>query len=917
MLYMDTRKNLIIDNLTGKIITKDVSFCEYNYAANSIEISFNTGKKYSYSLQRVLWLKNPKVYDPSLYQLKYEGKDVFNVSAIYVFQYKNVKKYWHVFFENGAEHDYDESYLDITKSCLDNPTAKCVLDYLIKVSNEVSIKTEDGTKLLSKQYEKTKNFVDSNTLLAPYLNPELFIDKNEKESSPIFPFGCNSSQFKAVKAALDNRISVIQGPPGTGKTQTILNIVANLLIAGKTVQVVSNNNSATANVLEKLSANAVGLDFLVAPLGREENKKAFIENQTGVYPDFSAWKTADPEKDADKDDLGVNYAALLSLFSVQERLAKAKREYENIKTEFHHFVYYSKESCASFDLKPRKTLRAKQLMSFWQKCFDLEEREKKIKGLFKLKCVFSFGFANRKLFNRSISDIISKIQELYYITKTKELTEEIQSLESALSAQNADELIKESARVSMQRLRSVLLQRYGKRASRRVFTEEDFWKNHTSIQAEYPIVLSTTFSARSSLCAKAVFDYVIIDEASQVDVATGALAISSARNAVIVGDAKQLPNVVSGDIAKRTNAIFDSYSISSSYCFARKSFLQSICELFPTAPQTLLKEHYRCHPKIIEFCNQKFYGGELVIMSSDHGEKDVLTVIKTVKGEHARDHMNLRQIECIKEEVLPAVSSRDEDIGIIAPYNAQVNELKKALAESNIDIATVHKFQGREKDVIVLTTVDNIITEFTDDPYLLNVAISRAKKQLYVIVSGNDLPSDSNMADLISYIEYKNFSISESRIYSVFDYLYSQYTESRFKYLSEHKRVSEFDSENLMYALIQNVLNDLKLSSYNAICHFPLRMLIRDAALLNDDECRYLMNPATHLDFLIFNTVSKSPVLAIEVDGFHYHKQGTAQYSRDRMKDRILELYGIPFIRFPTNGSGEREKLTGKLKSLL
>ncbi|WRK55048.1 hypothetical protein SD457_09625 [Coprobacillaceae bacterium CR2/5/TPMF4] len=44
------------------------------------------------------------------------------------------------------------------------------------------------------------------------------------------------------------------------------------------------------------------------------------------------------------------------------------------------------------------------------------------------------------------------------------------------------------------------------------------------------------------------------------------------------------------------------------------------------------------------------------------------------------------------------------------------------------------------------------------------------------------------------------------------------------------------------------------------------------------------MNPATHIDFLIYNTVSKKPVLAIEVDGYDYHKENTVQASRDLMK---------------------------------
>ena len=95
---------------------------------------------------------------------------------------------------------------------------------------------------------------------------------------------------------------------------------------------------------------------------------------------------------------------------------------------------------------------------------------------------------------------------------------------------------------------------------------------------------------------------------------------------VIVGDTKQLPNVVTEEIKGKANSIFDSYHLNEGYRFT-KSFLQSILEVIPNVTQTLLREHYRCHPKIINFCNQKFYRGELIIMTEDKGEKDVLSVI--------------------------------------------------------------------------------------------------------------------------------------------------------------------------------------------------------------------------------------------------------------------------------------------------
>lgn len=135
-------------------------------------------------------------------------------------------------------------------------------------------------------------------------------------------------------------------------------------------------------------------------------------------------------------------------------------------------------------------------------------------------------------------------------------------------------------------------------------------------------------------------------------------------------------------------------------------------------------------------------------------------------------------------------------------------------------------------------------------------------------------------------------------------------------FLKRHLRVSEYDSENLMYGTIVDLLNRRLQMSLNIICHQPLNMLIKDPKHLNDEECRYVINTATHIDFLIYNRISKKPVLAIEVDGFHNHKPGTAQYERDRMKDHILNLYGIPFLRLPTNGSAELEKIENTLDEL-
>lgn len=88
-----------------------------------------------------------------------------------------------------------------------------------------------------------------------------------------------------------------------------------------------------------------------------------------------------------------------------------------------------------------------------------------------------------------------------------------------------------------------------------------------------------------------------------------------------------------------------------------------------------------------------------------------------------------------------------------------------------------------------------------------------------------------------------------------------------------------------------------------------MRLLIRDQEKLTEEERRYATHPNTHVDFLIYNRITKAPVLAIEVDGFHFHKEGTRQAERDRMKDAIFAKYEIPLLRLPTNGSGEILKI--------
>ena len=873
------------------------------------DVKFNNGKTYSYAYLNVEKLTDPEVLNPNMYRISREGREFFAVNAIYVFR-SGSESYWHICFGDGSERDYRRNDLHIIESCLAQSQTSNVFEYIKQIAGLSNLKNEEtGEKLLSKKFAKI-SFVGSDVALAKYLNPSSLQGKRTgREYIPIFPFGCNNSQYKAVKNAMENQISVIQGPPGTGKTQTILNIIANILMQGKTVQIVSNNNSATENVYEKLSSPKYNLGFIAATLGSSKNKKLFVEHQDAAYPDFSSWKAGEDQSVLQKE-IAEQSSQLKSVFDKQEKLACLRQELSQLVTEQEYFNQYVKESDVHTEsIKFKKKLSSKQWMVLWQECQLISEEKTAIGFWFKIKALFKYRVTDWSIYKQDISKIITTFQAMYYRAKQVELSGKIAYIEKYLNSVNKN-LLEDLCDQSMVVLKDKLARKYEGNSRRKTFSEDNLWKEPYDVLAEYPVILSTTFSSRNSLNSDVVYDYLIMDEASQVDIATGALALSCARNVVIVGDTKQLPNVVTGDIKAKAKVIFDSFNVSEGYQYTN-SFLQSILDVMPNVTQTLLREHYRCHPKIINFCNQKFYRGELIIMTTDKGEEDVLSVVKTVVGNHERNHYSQRQIDVIKNEIIPKYVSNPEETGIIAPYKNQVEALSKEITD--IDAATVHKFQGKEKENIIISTVDDEISDFADDPYLINVAVSRAKKKLMLVVTGNEQSKERNITDLIDYIQYNNFEVTESKIYSIFDYLYKQYTEERRAYLQKHKKVSEYDSENLMYSLIEDIISANKYSSLDVVCHFPLNMLIKNPELLNEQECQYAMNPATHLDFLVYNRIGKKPVLAIEVDGYEYHKEDTVQASRDLLKNHIMELYEIPLLRFMTNGSGEKEKIIDML----
>jgi len=303
-------------------------------------------------------------------------------------------------------------------------------------------------------------------------------------------------------------------------------------------------------------------------------------------------------------------------------------------------------------------------------------------------------------------------------------------------------------------------------------------------------------------------------------------------------------------------------------------------------------------------------------MTADRGETEVMQVVFTVPGNHARGRMNQRQVDVICQEILPELRQKGvTDIGIIAPYRGQVATLKSVL-DNGVEVATVHGFQGGEKQAIIMSTVDNEIGEFVDDNKLLNVAVSRAQCTFTVVLADGQDNFTTNFGDLVRYIRYRQQSVLHSQVRSVFDLLYAGYEDARREFLNRQGRSSAWDSENLAEVAVKDVLSSPEFASMSLGClrHVPLSWLVGETSGLLERERQFVTNPWSHVDLLIYDTIGKLPLVGVEVDGWAFHRHGSLQSVRDEIKNNVFYHASLPLVRLSTTGSGESAIISNALR---
>ncbi len=301
--------------------------------------------------------------------------------------------------------------------------------------------------------------------------------------------------------------------------------------------------------------------------------------------------------------------------------------------------------------------------------------------------------------------------------------------------------------------------------------------------------------------------------------------------------------------------------------------------------------------------------------ADNHPFKIIETNISGGNGNH-----NQRQIDETDFYIRENYFADYTKVGVIAPYRSHATLLQIKLP-SGAEADTVHKFQGREKDVIIFNTVKSKIEAFIDNPNLINVAVSRAVKEFIVVKSTSmELPHGTNIGDLIRYICYTSNSsetIVKGRICSVFDLLYKEYNQVFISFISSNKNVKGSAAEVIIHKLLtENILlKNAQFSSIDLVREYKLRDLIRDLQPFSDYEIQFIRSNS-RIDFLLYNKVDKAPVLAIEVDGVSFHNNAL-QRERDNKKDHILTTIGLPLLRLSTDGHNEEARIIEKLTNAM
>lgn len=721
------------------------------------------------------------------------------------------------------------------------------MPYMIAIGRDVILDLHKEYEAIHKMFEQDKVTVPIQAFFG-----SLVKQVPRKKDYPIALLNkqINLDQLLAIHNAVKYPLAYIQGPPGTGKTNTIVNTIVTAFFNEKTVLFASYNNHPIDGVCKKL--------------------QTLSYSKWGIIP-FPIIRLGNDEK-------------------VLEAVHYIQRLYEKVKdlTVFDTTLDRNKES------RMLRTEKLTELLRRHEEKLELLEKEEAILKLMETNKHLTFQTELHGVQLKEVRDKLTAIGDITDEEALKLVLEDEEAFKKYLYFTSAKYIqrLKEAKNqdlldiVYMEENDSEEQQKKIKKFNEYLIKPENLKK----FQRIFPIVATTSISAHKVGAPGTYFDMVIMDEASQGNIAVSLVPIIRGKNLMLVGDPQQLNPVILMD-STDNDKLRKLYDVTEEYDYCKNSIYKTFLACDAVSGEILLSHHYRCHKRIIEFNNRKYYNNKLVI---DSGNKTSQPLIYKDIPDNTTSHKNTAPREA--EEIVEfARNNTDKQIGVITPFVNQKDLINDMLVKNklnNVTCGTVHAFQGDEKDVILfslaLTDKTGVGTYewLKNNKELINVATSRAKDQLIVFSCNKELnrlhgEGRDDIYELVQYVRTNGTSevtprTNASRALGIKPY--STETEAAFLTTLNHA--------------LENVLNTDK--------KCIVRKEVSIAHVFTDHTAQYNdLFYTGRFDFVVYERdyyKNELPILAIELDG-REHMEDYVVQERDRKKGDICKAHGFELIR--------------------
>lgn len=652
---------------------------------------------------------------------------------------------------------------------------------LLEILNEKFDKIKHGElSINSKGCLKLFGSSSSNSFSKPLSNPDL----------SLYDFKLNTEQEAALKSSLSQEVTFIWGPPGTGKTRVLSIILDQLVRANKKVLLVSHTNLAVDEILLKYldiqsTNNTIELGKVVrygTPAKMDSALNNLLIENIIEFKEKKNYAQIDRlEKDIEYlqalHDAIYNNSDIQKIISKFEELTLAEKKYFSHINEVETKIKEDdlKISKLNTKLAEEKSNFEKYKNKSFLKRMIIPDSEKRMNN-----AIYS---TENKIQKQTVkrNELQNKLSILS--DKLSPITEHKSKLDSAISEVATDLNISSnilSSSKSFLNEKNRIVHEINSSSASIQKLKEELESSKQSILSNASVVGCTLTKAYlSNDILQKQFDIMILDEASMAQLPAVFLVagLVSKSHYVIAGDFKQLPPIATG------NSV-DVKTWLKRDIFAQAGIEHHVNYSIDDSRLVMLREQYRMHEDIANLINHPMYHGKLFTSKFTSNEMSDVSAHSPFNN-HPVVFMDTSeinpwcQITPFKSRInnysaflsvrLTKIALEDgiQNVGIVTPYKEQAKLIKdyiddEKLPSERVTAATIHKFQGNEKDCVIFDVVDSYPNKKgrllsgsfsnSDAGKLINVAVSRAKGKFIVIGNGEYITHNFDEKDALSHL---------------------------------------------------------------------------------------------------------------------------------------------------------------------